>query len=182
LIFVAAVGFLTKLFRADVRPAVFASMVALMVFFGSLRIQQIAGYWSEVPPVTQRIMSAARSDLRSVPAGSSVMLDNVCPYVGPAIVLEGPWDISGALELALGRPVHGDAVSPRMWLRPTGLATSIYGEPAYYPFGEMLFVYDPARHRVVKLRNLGEARAYFAAARAGRTPCPRAYVGHGVLI
>ena len=182
LIFAAGIGYVSDLFNSRLRPLVFAGIVALVMFLGTLRILQITNYWAEVPPLQARVVSAARSDLKNVPAQSMIMLDNVCPYHGPGVVFEGPWDISGALELALGRPIHGDAVSPRMSLQSHGLATSIYGEKAFYPFGAMLYVYDPARRRVTQIENLDAARAYFRISRSGRTPCPRSYVGQGVLI
>jgi hypothetical protein len=73
-------------------------------------------------------------------------------------------------------------VSPRMSLQLNGLATSIYGDRSFYPYGQNLYVYDPARHLLVQLGDFGAARGYFAEANAVRKPCPRGYVGHGVLI
>ena len=147
-----------------------------------LRIEQIETYWTEAPAIQAKVLAAARTDLRDVPPNSFVMLDNVCPYHGPAVIFEAPWDVSGALSLVSGKEIRGDAVSPRMTLRRNGLATSIYGEPAFYPYGRRLYVYDPARHLVVQLGDFATARRYFGEASATRTPCPRGYVGHGVLI
>jgi hypothetical protein len=128
------------------------------------------------------VLAAARSDLKGLPPQSFVMLDNVCPYHGPAVIFEAPWDVSGALSLAAGKPIRGDEVSPRMTLRKNGLATSIYGEPAFYPYGAELYVYDPARHLLARLGDLAAARRYFGEASKTRAPCPRGFVGHGVLI
>ena len=143
---------------------------------------QIANYWTEARPIEDKVLAAARSDLKDVPAQSVVLLDNICPYHGPAVIFEAPWDVSGALSLASGKPVRGDAVSPRMSLQRGGLATSIYGEAAFYPFGRNLYVYDPPRHRLARLGDFAAARRYFREASATRTRCPRGYVGHGVLI
>jgi hypothetical protein len=182
LIFVAVVRSAGGLGGDTRAPLMFSAAIAIIVFLGTLRILQIANYWAEAPAIAERILTAARSDLKDLPAQSTVMLDNVCPYYGPAVIFEAPWDVSGALSLAAGKPIRGDAVSLRMALRPDGLATSIYGDRAFYPYGPDLYVYDPARHRLVPLRDFGASLRYFAEAKATRTPCPRGYVGHGVLI
>jgi hypothetical protein len=182
LIFVAILRYASGLIAERRRPLVYASAVAAMVLLGTLRIEQIAAYWTAAPAIEQSVLAAARSDLKGLPPQSFVMLDNVCPYHGPAVIFEAPWDVSGALSLAAGKPIRGDAVSPRMTLRKNGLATSIYGEPAFYPYGAELYVYDPARHLLARLGDLAAARRYFGEASTTRAPCPRGYVGHGVLI
>jgi hypothetical protein len=182
LLIVAAALHALRLVSARHRPLLFASAVSAIAFLGTLRIVQIANFWTEAPAIQQHVIAAARLDLKAVPTGSFVMLDGVCPYHGPAVLFEAPWDVSGALSLALDRAIRADAVSPRMSLRPNGLATSIYGEPAHYPFGSSLYVYDPSRHKVAQLRDRRTAVGYFREAKRWRTPCPRAYVGHGVLI
>jgi nitrate reductase gamma subunit len=180
LIFVAVMRLGVQLAPARMRSPVFAAALAAVAFLGTLRILEIEKYWTEAPAIQQKVLAAARLDLKGVPAGSSVMLDNVCPYHGSAVILEAPWDTSGALGLAIGKPLHADVVSRRMQLRPDGVATSIYGEPAFYPFGPNLYVYDPSRHLVVPLADLASAERYFR--RAPRAACPEAYVGQGVLI
>ena len=179
LVIVAALRFVTGRMEAQRRSSVFASGIAIVGLLGTLRMLQIENYWAEAPAIQRKILAAARSDLKRVPPQSFVMLDGVCPYHGPAVILEAPWDVSGAFALVLGKPIHGDAVSPRMSLRRDGLATSIYAEPAFYPFGRSLYVYDPRRHSVVQLADLNTARRYFD---RPRTQCTRGYVGQGVLI
>ena len=182
LIFVAVVRYVGGLAGDARAPLIFSAATAVIVFLGTLRVLQIASYWAQAPAIEGRILAAARSDLKDLPAQSTVMLDNVCPYHGPAVIFEAPWDVSGALSLAAGKRIRGDAVSPRMSLQRNGLATSIYGDPAFYPYGRDLYVYDPARHRLAQLGDFGAALRYFAEAKATRTRCPRGYVGHGVLI
>jgi hypothetical protein len=182
LILVAAVRFVGGLVNAQRRSLFYSSAVAAIAFFGTLRVLQIEEYWTQAPAIQQRIFAAARRDLRDVPPQSFVMLDNVCPYHGPAVIFEAPWDVSGALSLAAGKTIRGDAISSRMSLRRDGLATSIYGEPAFYPYGSNLYVYDPNRRRLVELRDFAAARRYFSEAGATRLQCPPGYLGQGVLI
>jgi hypothetical protein len=161
------------------RPRAFAAVVALITAAAFARLSTIENYWAEAPALQQRILSAARIDLRTLPANSAVILDGVCPYHGPAVVFES-WDAGGALTLALGRPVYADTVSPRMSLTPNGLSTSIYKMPDFYAYGERLYVYQPYRHRLVRLDSAASAKAYFTTRKA--TLCPVGYVARGVAV
>ena len=46
-----------------------------------------------------------------LPAGSTVLLDRVCPYGGPGVVFETWWDTGPALSLTLGRKLDADVIS-----------------------------------------------------------------------
>lgn len=159
----------------------FAALVATISIASTARVELIDRYWAEAPKITRQAMQAAAVDLRGVPSGSTVILDGVCPYHGPAIVFETYWDVGGALSLATGRPLAGDAVSPRMLITPAGLKTSIYDERQFYPFGPSLFVYNPRLHLVAPLPDAASARRYFAEP-SRRMDCAVGYAGHGVLI
>jgi hypothetical protein len=163
----------------SIRPRAFAAVVALITAAAFARLSMIENYWAQTPALQQRILSAARTDLRGLPAESTVILDGVCPYHGPAIVFES-WDAGGALTLALGRPVYANLVSPRMSLTQNGLSTSIYKMPDFYPYGEWLYVYQPYQHRLVRLDSAASAKAYFTTRKA--TLCPVGYVARGVAV
>jgi hypothetical protein len=95
------------------------------------------------------------------------------------VVFEAGWDVGGALTLALGRPIDGNAVSARMRPTVSGLETSIYKEPTVYPYGARLFVYNPAKHLLLRLGDAATAARYFASRRAN--PCP-GFVARGVEV
>jgi hypothetical protein len=160
----------------------FALVMSLVIFCAALRMEQIAEYWAEAPALQQRVIAAARHDLRNVPAGSTIIVDGVCPYHRPAIVFETSWDVAGALSLALDRPLNGDTVNPRMVVGAAGLTSSIYDAESRYPYSPRLFVYNPRLHVLAPLRDAAAARDYFK--RPGRWPvaCPPGYVGHGVAV
>lgn len=162
------------------RTAALAAIVSLIALFGVVRINAIARYWAEAPALQRQVLEPARRDLRALPANSTVILDGVCPYHGPAVVFETWWDVGGALSIALGRPVKGDIVTPRMSRTAAGLETSIYQEPAIYPYGRGLYVYNPVRRSLVALDNAASAERYFRG--TDRAECPVSFPGHGVLI
>lgn len=158
---------------------VFASLVALASAAALARLAAIEAYWAHAPALQADLLRAARSDLRQLPTGSTVILDGVCPYHGPAIVFETYWDIGGALNLVLDRPISADVVSPRMQVTPTGLKTSIYKQPAFYAFGPRLFAYNPAAHRLFALTDAAAADRYFR----WRTPLRcQGFVARGVEV
>lgn len=119
--------------------------------------------------------------MRSTPtvAGSTVILDGICPYRGPGVVFETWWDVGPAFSVALGRAVTGDAVSERMALAPSGLRTAIYGEPTFHPYGSTLFAYNPNLRLVAPLPDLAAARAFFGRSDRWPAPCPAGFVGRG---
>jgi len=182
MILVSVIGWASRAAPPAYRASCFSAAVTLLVLCGVLRVATVAGFWVEAPQIQQRVLRAARADLHSVPAESTVVLDGVCPYHGPAPVFETWWDVEGALSLTLGRWLKGDAVSPRMRITPRGLQTSIYTEPSLYPYGPGLYVYNPNLHLAVPLANAMDARRYFG--RPGRWPvkCQPSYEGHGALI
>jgi hypothetical protein len=160
----------------------FPVLVGIVVGLAALRTSFVAQHWAAAHSAQQGILSSARRDLGGLPAGATVLLDGVCPYIGPGVVFETWWDVAGALSLTLGRPIKGDAVSARTSLSERGVETSIYKEPAVYPYGRTLFVYNPAFGRAVRLSSEAAARRYFAQPGRWPTACPASFVGHGTDI
>jgi len=174
-----ALIFTTILSVISIRRIMFAAVVALITAAAFARLSTIENYWAETPALQQRILTAAQTDLRTLPANTTVILDGVCPYRGPAVVFES-WDVGGALTLVLGRPVYGDTESSRMSLTPTGLSTSIYKMPDFYPYSDRLYVYQPYQHRLIRLDSDSAAKAYFTSRKP--TLCPPGYVARGVAV
>jgi hypothetical protein len=162
MIFVALISLGTNALPPRHRGIAFGAAIAVVSAAAFARLSMIEHYWAEAPILQQRVLTAARGDLQSLPTNSTVILDSVCPYFGPAVVFETSWDVGGALTLALNRPLAGDAVSSRMSVTAKGLQTSIYKEPSFYPYGPGLYIYSPSTHQVVQLRDAATAARYFA--------------------
>ena len=164
----------------DRSNAAFALLGALVVFLGMLRLNTIERYWAETPSLQRSVLDAARHDLASLPSSSTVMLDGVCPYHGPAVVFETWWDTGAALSFALNRPVTADVVSPRTVVTAGGIETSIYKQRSFYRYGAQLYLYDVRRHLAFALPNARTAQDYFAHRPLLR--CPTGYVARGVPV
>jgi hypothetical protein len=180
MIFAALITFVASAADERRRRHVFAALIAVTSALAFVRLATIERYWVRAPALQESVLAAARADLRDLPPQSTVILDGVCPYHGPAVVFEEAWDFGGALTLALGRPMWGDTVSPRMSVTPKGLATSIYNQASLYPYGPQLYVYNPIRHLLVRLTDSRAAARYFAAREPSH--CPRGFVARGVEV
>ena len=182
MILVSLSAFVERLLPVRMRSAVFASIIALLTFVGTASTASSAAYWTKAAELQARFLVDVRRDLRAIPSGSTVIIDGICPYEGPAIVLEDGWAASGLMTHALGRKITADTVSPRMRLTEQGLATSIYNFRFVYAFGAALFVYDARRHSVTPLTEGFAAKNYFRSPERPPLRCPPGYVGQGVLL
>lgn len=162
------------------RPRAIAASIALVATAGMVRLAVIEEHWAQASRVQEEILLAAKQDLRTLPAGSTVLLDRVCPYRVPGVVFETWWDTGPALSLTLGRKLDADVLSERSRITAFGIETSIYDEPKVYRYGDRLYLYDPALHRVTAGSDQETVRRYFSTRRSAN--CPASYVAHGVLI
>ena len=181
-IIVAVAEFAMRALPRSVRAPLFGSLIALLAAGAVGRLEFLGRFWAEAPELQNQVLQGAKRDLAQLPAGSTVILDGVCPYHGPAIVFENKGDVSPALSMTLGRKVRGDTISPRMFATRSGLDSEIYDEWAHYPYGPTLFVYNPLQRLVVPLTDAAAARRYFSRTDRRSMRCPVGYVGQGVLV
>ena len=72
-----------------------------------------------------------------MPSGTTLILDGVCPFSGPAVVFETDWDLRGALQAMHGdKTILADVVGPYMRVTDEGSVTSAYGYETFYRYGE----------------------------------------------
>jgi hypothetical protein len=179
IIFTACMAIITKPFPRRARDLVFNVTIVTVTASAFVRLASVEKYWAEAPAMQYRILRAARADLRDVPANSTVILDGVCPYHGPAVVFEENWDVSGAFTLALGRAITGEVVTSRMSPARNALVTSIYKQWSSYPYGNQLYIFNPSMHRLYRITDNQAATRYFAQHKL--RPCP-GYVARGVEV
>jgi hypothetical protein len=154
----------------------FAVGLALLAATGTLITSTLADYWvsaaTRQDEVVPRLIRALPSNLQD----STVVLDGVCPEIGPGVVFAAPHDLAGLLRrryqdstiqanVATTGPV---GVESRDLVISAALPWRTI--PLSYPFGPRLFVYDWPRRAVVVLRDAAAARRYLAA--TPRPSCP----------
>ncbi|HET7618183.1 MAG TPA: hypothetical protein VFK20_06700 [Vicinamibacterales bacterium] len=164
------------------RPGVFvlAGMIASFAACGSLVVNAIAASWANAYEMERRTLNDIRARLPTLPQGSTLILDGVCPYVGPAIVFESNWDLAGALQVLYRDPtIAADVVTPRLTISNEGLTTTIYGEARQYPYGDRLLVFEAGTGQVIPLPDAASGRQWFARRHTG---CPPGQEGIGVRL
>jgi len=158
----------------------FCLLISLLCSSGLLINGALATLWSGAYRQESEVLAALRHDLPTLQPASAVILDGVCPYLGPAIVFEANWDLAGALQLFYRDvSLQADVVTTRMRIEEDGLVTSIYGMESRYPY-EQILLFDYARRTSHRLRDAGEAREHFRT----RNPdldngCPPGHEGVG---
>lgn len=166
------------------RAFVVSLLTAGLCLSGFLMNSGLAESWSQSWARQRQILADIRSHVPPPPPHSALILDGTCPYIGPAMVFESNWDLSGALEVIYQDPtIRADVTSDHLEVGDQGLRTTIFGDHhTFYPYGDRLFVYDITRTEVVPLRDAQSARRYFAGNESRRSFCLRGFAGIGVPI
>jgi hypothetical protein len=163
------------------RGRVFGLMVAMLCASSILLNNVLALHWIRASDLQRSILADIHRQQPSLPPRSTLILDGVCPYVGPAIVFETRWDLRGALRIMYrDASIDADVATTRMVVAPQELSTEIYSDVYHYPFGDGLLVYDHIRRGAYPLNDSEAARRYFAARPFSPTrDCPPGHEGLG---
>ena len=172
--------------RPDSRRLMICSLVGLYCGAGVLILNTVANFWEEA----YRRETAIVADLgRAVPrmaAGSALLLDGECPYLGPAVVFESDWDLRGVVRLMhQDRSLDANIVTPHLEVGDRAVTTWLTtpDQVAVYPYANGLVVYNRAFDVVVPIRSAGEMSAYLARYNPDRgASCPFGWSGNGVTI
>lgn len=164
------------------RPLAFAGLVAVYAASGFLCVNAIAGYWIEADGTRQRVLTGIRQRFPTLPRQSTLILDGVCPYTGPAIVFESDWDLAGALQVMYLDPtLTANVVTPSLRIEEDALVFTLYDEPTKYPYSSRLLVYNAETREVHPIINRPTANSYFAKSLAAWS-CPSGSEGVGVAL
>jgi hypothetical protein len=172
------IGGLIKLHRAF-----FVSLVIALLCSGELlATSAIASYWAAAADRQELVLNAIRQDIPTMPANSALIVDGVCPYIGPGIVFEGHQDMGGALQMLYhDASLRGDVVNSQLLVHDYGIETSIYGRYRFYNYGHVK-VYDFRRRKAWDLRDFNAAIEYFGRMGPAHSFCPEGAPGEGVPI
>lgn len=149
---------------AWLRRSVFPTAIALLCWCGFLIINANAKFWITAYAEQRRVLADIRANITSLPGGSTLILDGICPYIGSGIVFDSNWDLAGALQITYRDPtLRADVVTSRLRVGEDGLTTSMYAIPRHYPYGDDLLLYDLRRKAMHRLVDVEATRRYFAA-------------------
>ncbi len=179
------IGLFASIVRGTMRHVVYAGLVAFLVGSGVLINGTLGRFWVEAYQKEQTVLARIEQRFPTWPDGAALILDGVCPYVGPAIVFESNWDLAGALRVHYHDPaIRADVVTRNLSVDEEGVSTLLYGHiKARYPYGESLLLYNFAQDRLYRLNSAASAQAYFEAHPPGvSNGCPFGLEGYGVRV
>jgi cellulose synthase/poly-beta-1,6-N-acetylglucosamine synthase-like glycosyltransferase len=182
--FVGGVGWLSRRFLPEkLARWTFCVMISVISTGGFLMISTLASFWVKASAQQRIILTDIRKQFPAMEKGSTLILDGVCPYIGPGIVFESQWDLKGALQTMYHDPdLQADIVTPRLRVKNNGIYTQIYTFPSHYSFYR-LFIYNVRVNQVYPIRNAQQAYSYFHTFNADyNNGCPEASAGNGVSV
>jgi hypothetical protein len=167
---VGSIGWVATRLTEQRRIALFSVAIGCIVATGVLIVGTLASFWTSAAKEQHEILSSLQRTAHSLPPSSTVVLDGVCPEIGPAVVFADQWDFRGALALAYHDPsLAADAAGEalRAGSRKLELEMTFLGlrSTRTYPYGPRLFVYDFPRRTLYTLRNQNEASRYISSQR-----------------
>lgn len=172
---IGVIGWLSGGARAGTaRAALFAGLVG---FFGASAVLingTIASFWIKAGHEQRAALGSIRQAYPTLPGGTVLIVDGLCPYVGPGIVFDNFFDLGAALRIMYrDLSIQADVVTGRLRVTDAGLASSYYTVSKTYPYGESLILFDLARGTSQRLTDEQTARRHLEP-RGARTPgsCP----------
>lgn len=181
---VGGVGWISRRFLSDEMARwIFCIVIAIVCTGGFLIINTLASFWTRAYAKQRVILSDIKQQFSNMQKGSTLILDGVCPYVGPGVVFESQWDLKGALQTMYHDPkLQADIVTPRLKVKKNGIYTQIYTFPSHYSF-DHLFIYNVKMRKVYPIPNAQAAYNYFHTFNTDyNNGCPQATAGNGVSI
>ena len=178
LVLVGTSGWVSSRLSPATRQQVFAGLVASCCLSAFIINTALSKFWVAAWPQEREVLRGIQQALPTLPPGTTLILDGVCPYLGPAIVFEASWDSRGALWVIYRDPtLRADVTTGRFAIEPGGLRTQIYGTSFVYPYGNALLRYDHRSRSVLRLTDADVARKHVR----GRAECPWEREGWGTV-
>jgi hypothetical protein len=178
LVLVGGSGWVSARVSHGRRRWVFSGMITSLCVSGFVINTAISTYWIAAWPRQLEVLGDIRRALPQLPSHAIVLLDGVCPYLGPAIVFESSWDLRGALQVVYHDPsLQADVTTGRFSIGPDSVSTGIYNVSSSYRYGEDLFVFNGEENTAVRLAHAEIAHAVLG----GRTGCPKGIPGRGTV-
>lgn len=153
----------------------FAGALALLAATGTLITSTTADYWVAASDRQHEVVSRLEASLPTQLAHSTVILDGVCPEIGPGIVFTASYDLAAVLQARYRSPtIEAYVATADVEAESRGLviSTVLFGRrrPHFYPYRPRLLVYDWSRDTTTLLRDRAAARRYLAT--TPRPSCP----------
>jgi len=179
-ILVGALGWITGRLTRHRGITLFSASVGCIVAIGVLIIGTLGSFWTSAAKEQHAIVSSLQRTAASLPPSSTVVLDGVCPEIGPAVVFADQLDFRGALALAYHDPaLAADTATEALRAGPRRLELEMtfLGDRSTrtYSYGPRLYIYTYPRRTLLGLRNRGEAARYVSERPSFTCPAQRSF-------
>jgi hypothetical protein len=183
-VFTGAIGLATSWLSSRFRALSLALLTGLVCGMSTLVLNAVARFWIEAAHRQHDVIGTMAERLPALPAGTTLLLDGLCPYVGPAPVFATNWDVHGMLRLTRGDPsLDGDVIKPGTEVLREGVRTLLFDDVInIYPYGENLLVLHLPSRTVVVLSDESVAREYLARTRPLDATCDPYTDGDGISV
>jgi hypothetical protein len=171
--------------NAMARRRAFAAITAILYAICVFVNASLAALWAEAYRRQLDVIASIQRAYPEFPGPGSLIIDGVCPYVGPAAVFESSSDVTGALQVLYGQHgLNGAVITPNMTVTEDGLVESRYFGlfVTNYPYARMSIFNVPRRLRV-SVQDAKDVRRYLDEHNPNRTSgCAIGTPGEGVAV
>jgi hypothetical protein len=185
-VFVGVAGWISTVPSTDRRRwAVFSVLISLLAGGMTLITGYVATFWVAAAREQEALVATLQERLPELPAGTTLLLDGICPFLGPAPVFVTSWDTRGMLRLTYReRTLRGDVLKPDSEWLPEGVRTVLFDDVIHlYPYGDDLIVFHAGTGASYPLVDAAAAERYVREVGVpGRVVCPPYTDGDGVEI
>lgn len=177
LVLIGAVAWIGTVLPRTLQGRGFALGITLLSTAGFLIVNALGSFWVEAARKQGTVLAALRADLPPRPGRSTVLLDGVCPEIGPAIVFTTQYDLTGALFLRLRDPdLNAAVLTPFVQVRERSLSIANFFNGhrtslRSFPYGQKTLIYNYETRASYRLTDRSSARRYFQTQRS-RIRCP----------
>jgi hypothetical protein len=149
--------------------------LALLAATGTFITGTLADYWVAASRRQSDVLARLTAALPAKLTNTTVVLDGVCPEIGPGIVFAAPYDLGEVLRIRYHDSTIVAPVATSVVTAERGglvISTVLFGRigPHFYPYRPRMLVYDWPRTSLVRLRDAAAARRYLTA--TPRPSCP----------
>ena len=175
---ILAVGLLLRgleLVAPRLRGTVFSLSIAVLAAAGIVVTNTIADYWGAAYARQGEVMERLQRALPENPTDTIVLLDRICPEIGPGVVFLAHYDLAGALRTEYSdASIEAAVMTDDVDAEGSGvvIGTTFVGvtERLSYPYEKGIVVYDWRRDSLTPLPDRAAARAYLR--NTPRIDCP----------
>lgn len=181
-VFVGVIVAATRLLPVRARRTALIAVVACLCASASIVTGTIAEQWVRAASAQDALVDEIRTRFPDLAPGSTLLVDGLCPYVGPAPVFATSWDMTGMLQLVYdAADVRGDVLKPNSEITPGGVRTMLFDDVInVYPFEDDLFVLHARTGQIAALASEEAARTWFDTAGVdAHAACPAWTDGDG---